>query len=42
MEAMPWETPVAKMYADDHRSFSTNEVAVYYNSALIYLITAIE
>ena len=40
--AMAEGTPPAKMYADDHRSYSTNEVAVYYNSALVYLIAAIE
>ena len=42
MEAMAWETPPAKMYVDDYRSYSTNEVAVYYNSSLVYLIAAIE
>ncbi len=42
MEAMAWETPPAKMYVDDYRSYSTNEVAVYYNSALVYLIAAVE
>ena len=41
-EAMSWDTPPAKMYVDDYRSYSTNEVAVYYNSSLIYLIAAIE
>jgi hypothetical protein len=30
------------MYVDDYRSYSTNEVAVYYNSALVYLIAAVE
>ena len=40
-EAMAADTPAAKMYVDDYRSYSTNEVAVYYNSALLYLLTAI-
>ena len=42
MEVMPGNTPPAKMYKDDYHSYSTNEVAIYYNSALIYLIAAIE
>ncbi len=40
-QAMAADTPAAKMYVDDYRSYSTNEVAVYYNSALLYLLTAL-
>ena len=39
--ALPQDTPPAKMYADDERSYSTNEIAIYYNSALLYLISGI-
>ena len=31
-------SPPAKCYADNAQSFSTNEVAIYWNSALIYLL----
>ncbi len=39
--ALDASTPPARMYVDDHRSYSTNEVAIYYNSALLYLLTAV-
>jgi endoglucanase len=32
------DAPPAKCYADNTQSFSTNEVAVYWNSSLIYLL----
>ena len=35
------DTPAAKCYADVDQSYSTNEVAVYWNSPLIYLLTVI-
>ena len=38
--ALP-ELPPAKIYVDDWRSYSTNEIAIYYNSSLIYLLTAV-
>jgi endoglucanase len=40
-QALPQNLPVAKIYADDNRSYSTNEIAIYYNSALLYLLTAV-
>ena len=33
--------PPAKVYSDQYLSYSTNEVAIYWNSALIYLISGI-
>ena len=40
-QALPADTPNAKIYADDYRSYSTNEIAIYYNSALLYLLTTL-
>ena len=40
-QSLPQDLPVAKIYADDNRSYSTNEIAIYYNSALLYLLTAV-
>lgn len=40
-QALPADTPNAKVYADDYRSYSTNEIAIYYNSALLYLLTSL-
>ncbi len=40
-QALPADTPAAKVYADDFRSYSTNEIAIYYNSALLYLLTSL-
>ena len=34
------KTPAAKCYADNPQSFSVNEVTIYWNSPLIYLLTA--
>ena len=34
------DTPAAKCYVDVDQSYSTNEVAVYWNSPLIYLLAA--
>ena len=34
--------PPAKSYIDDHRSYSTNEVAIYYNSTLVLLLTMLD
>lgn len=34
------ETPAAKCYEDNAQSFSVNEVTIYWNSPLIYLLTA--
>lgn len=36
------ETPAAKCYADNEQSFSCNEVTIYWNSPLIYLMVATE
>lgn len=36
------ETPAAKCYADNAQSFSCNEVTIYWNSPLIYLMVASE
>lgn len=32
------DTPSAKCYADNSQSYSTNEIAIYWNSPLIYLL----
>ena len=40
-QALPQDLPVAKIYADNKNSYSTNEIAIYYNSALLYLLTAV-
>lgn len=32
------DTPAAKCYADNSQSYSTNEVAIYWNSPVIYLL----
>ena len=40
-QALPEGTPNAKVYVDDYRSYSTNEIAIYYNSALLYLLTTL-
>lgn len=34
------ETPAAKCYEDNAQSYSVNEVTIYWNSPLIYLLTA--
>ena len=39
---MPLDTPPALNYADDTESYSTNEITVYWNSALIHLLTRVE
>ncbi|MBO6108368.1 MAG: glycoside hydrolase family 9 protein [Eubacterium sp.] len=36
------ENAPAKCYADSDQSYSTNEVTIYWNSPLIYLLTAVE
>lgn len=36
------ETPAAKCYVDNAQSFSCNEVTIYWNSSLIYLMAALE
>lgn len=36
------DTPPAKVYVDDYLSYSSNEVAIYWNSALIYILSRIE
>ena len=35
------DIPNAKIYVDKYESYSTNEVAIYWNSALIYLIASL-
>lgn len=35
-------TPPAKVYIDNNLSYSTNEVAVYWNSALVFLISSLK
>lgn len=37
--ALPENTAEAKMYVDSYTSYSTNEVAIYWNSALFHLMT---
>lgn len=37
-QQISWDVPSAKVYADSYNSYSTNEAAIYYNSALISLI----
>ena len=39
-QQMPWDTPDAKIYLDMLESFSSNEIAVYWNSAAIALLSA--
>ncbi|MEG0238519.1 MAG: glycoside hydrolase family 9 protein [Anaerorhabdus sp.] len=34
--------PSAKMYLDKYNSYSTNEVAIYWNSALLYLVVGLD
>ncbi len=34
-------TPAAKCYADSAQSYSTNEIAVYWNSPFVYMLSAI-
>lgn len=34
------DTPAAKCYADNAQSYSCNEVTIYWNSPLVYLLTA--
>lgn len=41
-QALPDNMPPAKMYIDSFDSWSTNEVAVYYNSALIHMLGRIK
>lgn len=41
-QAVFTETPAAKCYADNAQSYSCNEVTIYWNSPLIYLMTALE
>jgi endoglucanase len=33
--------PPAKCYVDDVQSYSTNEVAIYWNSPLVYVMAAL-
>jgi endoglucanase len=33
-------SPSAKCYADNSQSYSTNEITIYWNSPLIYLLAA--
>lgn len=40
-QQLPADTPPAKVYVDDYRSYSTNEIAIYYNSALLYLMATL-
>ncbi len=37
-QALPEDTADAKIYADDENSYSTNEIAIYWNSALLTLL----
>ena len=37
-QKMPEDTPQAKMYIDNFDSWSTNEITVYYNSALLHIL----
>ena len=39
-QQMPWDTPDSKIYLDMLESFSSNEIAVYWNSAAIALLSA--
>lgn len=39
ISAVPYGTPAAKVYFDNSGSYSTNEFAIYYNSALISLLS---
>ena len=40
-QAMAENTPPARMYVDTFDSWSTNEVTVYYNSALLHILARI-
>ncbi len=37
--AVLWNTPAALCYVDNEQSFSCNEITIYWNSPLIYLMT---
>ena len=39
-QALLKDAPPAKCYIDNAESYSTNEVAIYWNSPLIYLMMA--
>ncbi len=39
---LPYDTPNAKMYVDAFQSYSTNEVSIYWNSALINLVALLD
>ena len=34
--------PDAKVYADDYECYTTNEITIYWNSALIHLLSRLE
>ena len=36
---LSWDIPVAKVYVDEYLSYSSNEVAIYWNGSLIHLLT---
>lgn len=38
IQAFGSDVPAAKMYSDQYLSYSTNEVAIYWNSALVHLL----
>ena len=41
-QALSPDLPEARIYVDDYNSYSTNELSIYWNAALIHLIASIE
>lgn len=41
-QALPWNTPDARVYSDSYDSYSTNELSIYWNAALIHLLAQTE
>lgn len=41
MQVFNENTPIAKRYVDNENSYSTNEIAIYWNSSLVCLLTSL-
>ena len=41
-QAVLWGMPGSLCYVDNEQSFSCNEITIYWNSPLIYLMTGLE
>jgi endoglucanase len=42
MRKLPADLPPAKMYVDDQASYSSNENAINWNAALVFLLAGVE